>query len=370
MKMKRTRSYMVVGIIFLSLSITFLTSAVFLAKSVIAQSPTALPARLTFSTLSVGTVFHVTGSGLAKVATGHTPIQVVVSPMASARSWVYQMDKSGTPELGIMQMSEIWQAYSGKLAPKPEPIPGDPRKGPPYSPACPGLRILIAGTHLRASFLVRNDSPMKTMADMRGKRMTWGFPAFPPNIEWGLAGLSAAKMTVNDVVPMPVTEVVSGVRALMDGRVDIAIGAVGMPIVAEADASIGVRFLPEPMDPESIKRHQAVMSGSTIRPVHPGIPGIKTETPVGHVPIVIQASTHMPEDAAYALVKAWWDHYKELEPIHPQFRGWVPDVYVTKLTTIPYHPGAIKFYKEKGVWTDEYNKMQERLLKGEILLLD
>jgi TRAP transporter TAXI family solute receptor len=329
-----------------------------------------MPSRLTLSTLAVGTVFHVTGSGLAKVATEHAGMQVVVSPMASARSWVFQMDKSGTPDLGIMQMSEIWQAYTGKLAPKPEPIPGDPRKGPPYSPASPNLRILMAGTYLRLSFLVRNDSPIKTMADMRGKRMTWGFPAFPSNIEWGLAGLSAAGMTVNDVVQMPVTEVVTGVRALMDGRVDIAIAAVGMPIVAEADASIGVRFLSEPMDPASIKRHQSIMPGSTIRPVPTGIPGVKAETPVGHVPIVIQTSTHMSNDTAYALVKAWWDYHKELEPIHPQFRGWKPDIYVTKLATIPYHPGAIKFYKENGVWTAEYDKMQERLLKGEVPSLD
>jgi TRAP transporter TAXI family solute receptor len=338
--------------------------------SMAAPAKPGLPQRLTFATLAVGTVFHVTGTGLAKVATEHTPMQVVVSPMASARSWVYQMEKSGKPELGIMQMSEIWQAYTGKLAPKPEPIPGDPRKGPPYSPPSPKLRLLISGTYLRLSFLVRNDSPMKTMEDMRGKRMTWGFPAFPANIEWGLAGLSAAKMTVNDVVAMPVTEVVAGVRALMDGRVDVSIAALGMPIVAEADASIGVRFLPEPMDPGAIKRHQSVMPGSTIKPVPPGIPGIKVETPVGHVPIVIQTSTHMKDEVAYALVKAWWDYYKELEPIHPQFKGWTPGIYITKLATIPYHPGAIKFYKEKGVWTAEDDKMQEQLLKGHVPSLD
>jgi len=156
----------------------------------------------------------------------------------------------------------------------------------------------------------------------------------------------------------------------MDGRVDIAVCAVGMPIVAEADSSIGVRFLPESTDPASIKRHQSVMPGSTIRPAPPGIPGIKGETPVGHVPIVIQTSTYLSDDAAYELVKAWWDYYKELEPIHPQFKGWIPEVYVTKLATIPYHPGAIKFYKEKGIWTTEYDKMQERLLKGEIPSLD
>ncbi|HGE69790.1 TPA: TAXI family TRAP transporter solute-binding subunit [Candidatus Poribacteria bacterium] len=330
------------------------------------STSSSLPSRLTFATLAVGTVFHVTGSGLAKIASERTPIKVVVSPMASARSWVFTMNDKGSPEIGIMQMSEIWQAYTGKLAPKPEPISGDPRKGPPYSPACPNLRILIAGTHLRLSFLVRNDSPIKTMRDMKGKRMTWGFPAFPSNIEWGLAGLSAAGMSINDVIPVPVPEVVAGVRALMEGRVDIAIAALGMPIVAEADATVGVRFLPEPMDSEAIKRHQSVMPGSTIRPVPPGLPGIKVETPVGHVPIVIQTSTHMPDEVAYTLVKAWWDHFKDLEPIHPQFRGWIPGIYVNKLATVPYHPGAIKFFKERGAWTSEHDKMQEKLLLGKI----
>jgi len=108
------------------------------------------------------------------------------------------------------------------------------------------------------------------------------------------------------------------------------------------------------------------MPGSTIRPVTPGLPGIKVETPVGHVPIVIQTSTHMPDEVAYTLVKAWWDHYKDLEPIHPQFRGWVPGIYVNKLATVPYHPGAIKFFKERGVWTSEHDKMQEKLLLGKI----
>jgi len=330
----------------------------------------ALPERLTCATLLVGTVFHVTGSGLCKVATEHTPMTVAVSPMASARSWVPQMNETGTPEIGIMQLCEIWQAYTGKLAPKPELIPGDPREGPPYTPATPNLRILVAGTHLRVGFIVRDDSPIKTTEDMRGKRITWGFAAFPSNIEWGLAGLNAAGMTINDLEPVPVSEVVVAVRALMEGRVDIAIGAIGMPIVGEADAKVGVRFVPLPMDPEAIKRQQSVMPGSTIKAAAPGIPGVKVPTPIGHISIVAQTSTHMPDDVAYALVKAWWDNYKELEPIHPQFRGWTPDIYVSELATIPYHSGAIKFYKEKGVWTAEQDKMQERLMKGELPSLD
>ena len=138
------------------------------------------------ATLSVGTVLHVVASGLGKVAIENSKMNLVVTPMASARSWVGQINATGRP-VGIMQMSEIWQAYTGKLAPSPEAIPGDPRKGPPYQPASPNLRILLVGTTLRAGMLVSDDSPMRTMKDIKGKRMTWGFPALPPTSNGGWA---------------------------------------------------------------------------------------------------------------------------------------------------------------------------------------
>ena len=365
--MKKSRLFVLFGGFFFVWVVASLPFMLAHAKP--SPKPT-LPKRLTFATLAVGTLFHVTASGLAKVATENSPMTLAVSPMASGRSWAYQMNKRGKPEVGIFQISEIWQAYTGKLAPEPEPIPGDPRKGPPYKPASPNLRVLLVGNYLRVGSLVRADSPMKTLNDMRGKRMTWGFPAFPPCIEIGLAALRAAKMTINDVAPVPVTEVISGMRALMERRVDIACAAVGMPMVGEANSRIGVRFLHYPKDAEAVKRHQTIMPGTSIRAVPPGLPGLKVPTPMTHAPIAIQTSNHLPDHVAYELVKVWWNHYKKLAPIHPQFRGWTPELYVSKLATVPYHSGAIKFYKEKGVWKAEQDKMQKRLLKGELPFLD
>lgn len=109
--MKRRRVFMGTGSIFLVTAVVLLAFTAAYGQ----QSPaSALPKRLAFATLSVGTVFHVTGSGLAKIATENTPMTVAVAPMASARSWVYQQNKRGKPELGMMQMSEIWQAHTGQ----------------------------------------------------------------------------------------------------------------------------------------------------------------------------------------------------------------------------------------------------------------
>jgi len=361
--MKKKRLLMLFGVVYLAMMVVMLS---FMAAW--AQPKVPLPERLTLSTHSVGTTFYAVGSGLAKVASDHSGMTVVVSPTGGPPAWVPLMNKSGIPEIGIISSGDAWQAYTGKIAPAPL-VPGDPRTKSGYEPGNPNLRCLMMGTSLSNGFLIRADSPMKRPEDMRGKRLTWGYPGFPANIPPGLAGLAMAGLTIKDVEAVVVPEVVAGVRALTEGRADIAIAAVGMGIVAEADAKVGVRFLPESMDPEAIKIAQKIMPGIDVKPVAPGPAGVKVETPIKCYGINIVASVHMPDHVAYALVKTWWDYHKELWPIHAQLKGWAPELFIQKSATIPYHPGAIKFYKEKGVWKGEQERWQEILLKGELPLL-
>jgi len=367
--MEKKRSLMLFGMACLTLMVVALLFMAPCAKSAPAQPPAPpLPERLSFATHRVGTTFYAVGSGLAKVASEHSGMMVVVSPTGGPPAWVPLMNKSGNPEIGIISSGDAWQAYTGKIAPAPL-VPGDPRTKSGYEAGNSNLRCLTMGTSLSSGFLIRADSPMKRSEDMRGKRITWGFPGFPANIPPGLAGLAMAGLTINDVVPVPVPEVVAGVQALIEGRVDIAIAAVGMGIVAEANAKVGIRFLPEPMEPEAIKAAQKIMPGIDVGIVKAGPPGVKVDTPIKNYGINIVASIHMPDHVAYTLVKTWWDYHKELWPIHAQLKGWAPELFIQKSATIAYHPGAIKFYKEKGVWTAEQDRWQEILLKGELPLL-
>lgn len=347
---------------------TLVAAALLVAPHLAYCQQQALPRSVNFGTHTIGTVFNAVGTGLAKVATDRGPIRVVVQPFAGPPAWIPTMNRDGKPEIGIINVTEIWQAYTGKITPKPLPA-GAPKMKSRYSPHS-NLRLLKLGTNLSLGILVRADSPIKSLADLKGKRLTWDFPAFPANILSGLATLSTAGVSIKDVQPVPVPEVVSGVRALMEGRVDGAVAAVGMGIVSEADARVGVRFLPAGQGSGGVRVAGGIMPGGNVSIRRAGPAGLKADTPLWSYGISIVASTHMSEELAYTVLKTWWEHWKELEPIHPQFRGWNPDVFVQETATIPYHPGAIKLYKEKGKWTADMDRNQQALLRGELPFLE
>ncbi len=70
----------------------------------------------------------------------------------------------------------------------------------------------------------------------------------------------------------------------------------------------------------------------------------------------------MSDETAYQIVKCLWENDKELGTIHVRLKDWTKDRFVSTKATVPYHTGAIKFYKEMGVWTAEMAKLQESLL--------
>jgi TRAP-type uncharacterized transport system substrate-binding protein len=65
---------------------------------------------------------------------------------------------------------------------------------------------------------------------------------------------------------------------------------------------------------------------------------------------------------AYDIVKNLWDYNQELGAIHVRLKDWSTDRFVNSTNVIPYHPGAIKFYKEKGIWTQEMEQRQDQLV--------
>lgn len=325
-----------------------------------AQTSPTYPKVLRFAALSPGSLLHTLISGLAKVASEKSPMTVIVVPTAGASTWLPMMSEQGTIDISMENFAAMYQIWTGRSA--PDPIPkGFPEK-PPY-PKTLNLRTLNAGPLFRMGFLVRKETGMKYVRELKGKRIAWEWTAFPPNISITLASLFNGGLTLDDVKTVPVTEVVAAVKAVQEGRIDSTVCAVGMSAIAEADTLVGVRFLHQSMAPEMIKEGQKAMPGcyTTIQPG--GVPGVPEDTPLWSAPLANLVTTRMPDHVAYKLVETWWNHYKDYQTIHPVLKFWTPETFTNINFTLPYHPGAIQFYKEKGVWTQEMEAKQNQLLK-------
>jgi TRAP-type uncharacterized transport system substrate-binding protein len=66
----------------------------------------------------------------------------------------------------------------------------------------------------------------------------------------------------------------------------------------------------------------------------------------------------------YEVTKAVWNHMETLHGVHPFFKRWTRPIMLKANVTIPYHEGAIRFYKEVGKWTPDLEQVQRNLLQA------
>jgi len=360
--MKKKRILMLFGIACLALMVIALPYA----KTALAQP---LPKRISYATHKVGSTHHGVATALSKVVSEHSKMMVVVSPGTGPAAWVPVMNMTGRPEFGSAHILDAWWAWTGKVTPKP--LPGNPLGTRPfYKFGNPNLRILMAGPRMSTGFMVRADSPFKTVKDLVGKRVGLGYLALPAAYATLMADVYNAGLSVDDFKEVKVSHPVDGVRALMEGRIDATNAAIGMAVGAEADAKIGIRFLPASMDAAAVKRAQVVFPGGTYVVKPAGPPGMDKPKPMWTYPVLTVTSVHLLDEIAYEMLRVLAENYKEAQPLHPAIKEWEPKLMVMKNITVPYHDAAIKFYKEKGLWSAEMDTVQARLLKGEYPFLD
>ena len=147
------------------LLVTLSVAVVFSLATANAQK---LPTSTTIGTNPAGTVFYAVSAGLAKVISGAGPMQSVVQPYTGSSTFMPLVD-SGELDFGIINAVETNLGYQGPAKLK---IGG---KNP--LPHVPNTRLIMRGSPLSVSLVVKKDSPMKTVHDVKGKRVTGEYPA-------------------------------------------------------------------------------------------------------------------------------------------------------------------------------------------------
>lgn len=309
-----------------------------------------LPPILNIGTHPIGSFFNIVGTAVATVVGKHTPMKTTVKPMAGPSAW-YPLLATQEIDLGVLNN---WDGEKGYLG---ESVYEKLSKGKGFP-----VRLFAISVNNAIGFIVAGNSKIYSCSDLKGKRVAGNYPT--PSLQLqGEALLANAEVKWSEIIPIPVSSITEGVKAVIEGRADAASVTIGTPIIEELHAKSGARFLPIDPSPEAVKRSKEKFPGYPIKIIpRAGRTGVEKEQHMWAYDIYVVGRDDLSVEAAYQVVKAMWENYKDFAPIHVLLKDWIQERFVSKEALIPYHPGTIKFYKEKGVWTGELAKLQESLL--------
>jgi len=291
---------------------------------------------LGFGSAPQGSIGYNMSSAIARVMSESAQIQSRVQPY-SGSSAVLPLVNTGELDLAVCNVLEIEEATRGE----------GPYKGRKQA----NLRVLGVIFPLYSSIFVRKDSPIKTLADLKGKRLPYGFPAQVTLERIVDAIIASGGLTRKDIVPVLVPNVVRGADDFTEGKIDGGFFALGAAKVAEVDKSVGgIRYLPVSDEPKALAAMQKIMPYAYVTVVKPSpaFVGLDGPTKLMAYDYLVAVGSHVNDDTVHRIAKAMYENQPKLAESLRAFNNWDPAT-INKEMPAAFHPGSQKFFKEKGI---------------------
>jgi len=287
---------------------------------------------LDLATAPVGGAYYIIGAAIAEVLTDNIPNLTVNSIVAQGSGGNPHMLGRGEVGLAMTNYTSAWNAFHSV--------------GPFHASGRVQLAGIVNLQYSILQFLVLADSGIYSVADLRGRRVNIGPAAGGGAVLFNLLlpfwGLSPADMIVYNISPA------EGSEWLRDGRLDVNVphGALPLPAVSSLANSREIRLLELE---ENILRQ--VMQGNPyydIAYIPPGVyRGINRPVrSVGSQDILV-VRQDMDEELAYQITRTIYESMDTLRGSHPSLSGMTFDGFMHSLVRL--HPGALRFYRGRGI---------------------
>ena len=311
------------------------------AAAVIAFASFAAPALAQQKFVTIGTggvtgVYYAVGGAICRLMNKNRAETGLRCSVESTGGSVFNVNaiKAGELDFGLAQSDVQFNAAKGE--------------GQFKGSADPDLRAIFSVHPEPFTVLARPDVGVKQFADFKGKRFNIGNPGSGTllSMEELLKQLGWTKADFALAAELKADE--QG-TALCDNKIDGFFYGVGHPSAAIQDPTIacGAKLisLTGPAVDALVKGHPYYAKATIPGGMYANNPN-PTET-YGVLATVV-TSAKVSDDTVYALVKAVFDNFDEFKKLHPAFASLDPKAMITNGLSAPLHPGAVKFYKEKG----------------------
>ncbi|WP_428099149.1 TAXI family TRAP transporter solute-binding subunit [Candidatus Rariloculus sp.] len=305
--------------------------------------------QLTIASNPAGTHTFTVAGGLARILQEERGVRATIRPFSGSSVYLPMLQR-GEIALGLNTGIDSYVAYRGL---------------PPYQDAMPNLRLLGMMFPLRIMYMVRADSGLRAIEDLRGKRVVVVFRANAALEQLHLGILATGGLTVDDVEPMTVAGLPEAMRMLTEGRADAVPTGLNTALSLQVDSTLpgGIRYLTMGQDEARLAE---TMPGVRIVTALPDAttPGVEGPTRVSWVADFLNTGTHTTDDEAYRIIKTIHENWEELRRDYVQMRTTTAEAVVPADNLHPYHPGAVRYFREAGLWTEAHEANQASVLNN------
>jgi len=291
--------------------------------------------RLSIGTGGTGGVYYPLGGGLAALISKHVPNTEATAEVTTASIDNVKLLHTNRIAMAFCLPDTAWDAYNGQ-------IKGFKEKA--------SIRSLMSLYTNFMHFVAAEGSGIKSIADLKGQRVSTGAPGSGTELK-GLRVMEAYGLTPKDFKSHDRLGAAESAGAIKDRKIDAFIWDGGLPTAAVLDlaATPGIRINIIPHAdavPKMVAKYGPLYFVANIpKGVYKGI---EEDVPVAGATNLLIVHEKMDDNLAYQITKLVLEHTADLVAVHKAASEISLKTAVVG-SPIPFHPGALRYYKEKGI---------------------
>jgi len=308
-----------------------LVAAAGLAGAAVAQQKT-----MSIGTGGTGGVYYPLGGAIANVLSKALPNTQATAEVTGGSVDNLKLIATGQSELGFTMADAALDAINGQDKFKSGKVP---------------LRTLLVVYPNRMHVVTVESTGIQKMSDLKGKRVSTGSPGSATEV-MAFRVLEAAGLDKDKDMKRERLGVAESVNAIKDGKIDAFMWVGGVPTAAVTDLAATPGMKIKLIDHADLAdkmnaKYGKLYSASTIsKDIYPGMDKDNANTEVWNI---IVTGDKMSDDDAYNIVKTLVEKKADLVAVHKEAASFSLANQVQDRSPVPFHPGALKYFKEQGV---------------------
>jgi TRAP transporter TAXI family solute receptor len=313
-----------------------LLSIVALCATAVGMNTAATAQNLSIATGGTGGVYYPLGGGMAAALSKYVPGMSATAEVTGGSVANLQLIGTGKPYIALTMADATLDAYKGqdKFTGKPVPV-----------------RTLMVLYPNRMHVVTITSTGIKRMADLKGKRVSTGSGGSATEV-MAFRVIEAAGLDKDKDMNRERLGVAESVNALKDRKIDAFFWVGGLPTAAVTDLANSPGVTIQMIDhadlvPAMNKKYGNLYVRDAIsKDVYKGM---TADNPQATVMNILVAHEKMDDKTAYNIVKTIFDKRDELIRAHKEAENFKLENQKTEASSVPWHPGAIRYYAEKGI---------------------